>query len=406
MRVEERFLNYVSYWTTSDETGTSNPTSEREFTLAKVLEQELKEMGLEKVLLSDTCYVYGLLPATPGMENKKSIGLIAHMDTAPDFSGENVKPQIIENYDGNDVLLKGSNTWLKVSDFPHLETLKGHRLITTDGTTLLGADDKAGIAEIMTVIEEIKNSDIPHGDIWICFTPDEEVGMGPNSFDLDYFKADYAYTVDGAYEADIAYENFNAASAEFSITGVSVHPGEAKDIMVNAALIGCEIAMRLPQNETPAHTENREGFYHLTDMSGDVVSAKLSYIIRDHDKNLFESKLNRLRTLEVEMNQKYGANTVDLTITHSYENMLSVIENHMYVVDLAKDAIFAVGLEPISLPVRGGTDGARLSFMGLPCPNLGTGGYGFHGPYEHISIDSMERVVKILKEIISNPIDK
>lgn len=406
MRVEERFLNYVSYWTTSDETGTSNPTSEREFTLAKVLEQELKEMGLEKVLLSDTCYVYGLLPATPGMENKKSIGLIAHMDTAPDFSGENVKPQIIENYDGNDVLLKGSNTWLKVSDFPHLETLKGHRLITTDGTTLLGADDKAGIAEIMTVIEEIKNSDIPHGDIWICFTPDEEVGMGPNSFDLDYFKADYAYTVDGAYEADIAYENFNAASAEFSISGVSVHPGEAKDIMVNAALIGCEIAMKLPQNETPAHTENREGFYHLTDMSGDVVSAKLSYIIRDHDKNLFESKLNRLRTLEVEMNQKYGANTVDLTITHSYENMLSIIENHMYVVNLAKDAIFAVGLEPVSLPVRGGTDGARLSFMGLPCPNLGTGGYGFHGPYEHISIDSMERVVKILKEIISNPIDK
>ncbi len=406
MRVEERFLNYVSYWTTSDETGTSNPTSEREFTLAKVLEQELKEMGLEKVLLSDTCYVYGLLPATPGMENKKSIGLIAHMDTAPDFSGENVKPQIIENYDGNDILLKGSNTWLKVSDFPHLETLKGHRLITTDGTTLLGADDKAGIAEIMTVIEEIKNSDIPHGDIWICFTPDEEVGMGPNSFDLDYFKADYAYTVDGAYEADIAYENFNAASAEFSISGVSVHPGEAKDIMVNAALIGCEIAMKLPQNETPAHTENREGFYHLTDMSGDVVSAKLSYIIRDHDKNLFESKLNRLRTLEVEMNQKYGANTVDLTITHSYENMLSVIENHMYVVNLAKDAIFAVGLEPVSLPVRGGTDGARLSFMGLPCPNLGTGGYGFHGPYEHISIDSMERVVKILKEIISNPIDK
>ena len=406
MRVEERFLNYISYWTTSDETGTSNPTSEREFTLAKVLEQELKEMGLEKVLLSDTCYVYGLLPATTDMENKKAIGLIAHMDTAPDFSGENVKPQIIENYDGNDVLLKGNNTWLKVSDFPNLKSLAGHRLITTDGTTLLGADDKAGIAEIMTTIEEINNNDIPHGDIWICFTPDEEVGMGPNSFDLDYFKADYAYTVDGAYEADIAYENFNAASAEFQISGVSVHPGEAKDIMVNAALIACEIAMKLPQNETPAHTENREGFYHLTDISGDVVSAKLSYIIRDHDKNLFETKLNTLRALELEMNEKYGANTVTLNITHSYENMLSVIEKNMYVVDLAKNAISAVGLEPVSLPVRGGTDGARLSFMGLPCPNLGTGGYGFHGPYEHISIDSMERVVKILKEIVTNPIDK
>ena len=406
MRVKERFLNYVSYWTTSDENGTTNPTSEREFTLAKVLEQELKDMGLKKVLLSDTCYVYALLPATAGMENKKAIGLIAHMDTAPDFSGENVKPQIIENYDGKDILLKGNNTWLKVSDFPNLENLKGERLITTDGTTLLGADDKAGIAEIMTVIEEIKNSKIPHGDIWICFTPDEEVGMGPNSFDLDYFKAEYAYTVDGAYEADIAYENFNAASANFKITGVSVHPGEAKDIMVNAALIGCEIAMKLPQNEIPAHTENREGFYHLTDMSGDVVSASLSYIIRDHDKNLFEAKLNKLRALEIEMNQKYGSGTVELKITHSYENMLSVIEKNMHVVDLAKKAISSIGLEPVSLPVRGGTDGARLSFMGLPCPNLGTGGYGFHGPYEHISIDAMERVVKILKEIISNPIDK
>ena len=360
-------------------------------------------MGLEKVLLSDSCYVYGLLPATPGMENKKAIGLIAHMDTAPDFSGENVRPQIIENYDGKDILLKGNNTLLKVSDFPHLKNLIGHRLITTDGTTLLGADDKAGIAEIMTAVDEIKNSDTPHGDIWICFTPDEEVGMGPNSFDLDYFKADYAYTVDGAYEADIAYENFNAASAEFEITGVSVHPGEAKDIMVNAGLIACEIAMKLPEKETPAHTENREGFYHLTDMSGDVVSASLSYIIRDHDRYIFEERLNTLRSIESEMNNKYGANTVSLTIKHSYENMISVIEKNMHVVELAKKAISSTGLEPISLPVRGGTDGARLSFMGLPCPNLGTGGYGFHGPYEHVSVNSMERVVNILKEIISNP---
>lgn len=405
MNVETRFLNYVSYWTTSDENGTQNPTSEREFTLAKVLEQELNDMGLEKVLLSDTCYVYGLLPATPGMEQKKSIGLIAHMDTSPDFSGENVRPQIIEDYDGNDILLKGNNSLLKVADFPHLKTLKGHRLITTDGTTLLGADDKAGVAEIMTAVEEIKNSNIPHGDIWICFTPDEEVGMGPNNFDLDYFKADYAYTIDGAYEADIAYENFNAASAAFDIKGVSVHPGEAKDIMVNAALIACEIAMKLPELETPAHTEGREGFYHLMDITGDVVSAKLSYIIRDHDKTLFEKKLNTLHLIASEMNTKYGANTVSLTITHSYENMLSVIEKHMHVIELAKKAISSVGLEPVSLPVRGGTDGARLSFMGLPCPNLGTGGYGFHGPYEHVSVNSMERVVDILKEIIANPIN-
>jgi len=406
MKVEERFLKYVSYWTTSDEKGVKNPTSDREFSLAKELEKELLELGLEKVLLTDTCYVYGLLPATPGMENKKAIGLIAHMDTAPDFSGENVKPQIIPDYDGKDILLKGNNTWLKVSDFPTLKSLKGHRLITTDGTTLLGADDKAGIAEIITAVAEIKEENIPHGDIWVCFTPDEEVGMGPDSFDLDYFKAEYAYTVDGAYEADIAYENFNAASAEFCVKGVSVHPGEAKDIMVNAALIACEIASKLPKREIPAHTEGRQGFFHLTDMTGDVVSAKLSYIIRDHDKNLFESRLNLLRALEVKMNQKYGANTVELTITHSYENMISVIEQNMHVVELAKDAIFAVGLEPVSLPVRGGTDGARLSFMGLPCPNLGTGGYGFHGPYEHVSVDSMERVVKILKEIVSNPIDK
>ena len=405
MKLEERFLNYVSYWTTSDEEGTVNPTSQREFALAKVLEQELKDMGLSKVLLSDTCYVYGLLPATPGMEDKKAIGLIAHMDTAPDFSGENVKPQIIPEYDGNDILLPGSGTYLKVSDFPSLKDLKGHRLITTDGTTLLGADDKAGIAEIMTAVEELIKDGTPHGDIWVCFTPDEEVGMGPDSFDLDYFKADYAYTVDGAYEADIAYENFNAASALFDITGISVHPGEAKDIMVNAGLIACEIASRLPEKETPAHTEMREGFFHLTDISGDVVSAKLSYIIRDHDKKLFESRLNLLRTLEVEMNQKYGANTVDLKIHYSYENMASVMENHMYVIDLAKEAIAAVGLTPVSLPVRGGTDGARLSFMGLPCPNLGTGGYGFHGPYEHVSVTSMEKVVQILKHIATNPMD-
>lgn len=406
MNVEKRFLKYVSYWTTSDENGVQNPTSDREFSLAKVLAQELKDLNLEKVLLSDNCYVYGLLPASPGMENKKAIGLIAHMDTAPDFCGENVKPQIIEAYDGKDIYLSGSKSFIKVSDFPHLKTLKGHRLITTDGTTLLGADDKAGIAEIMTAIDEIISSGVSHGDIWICFTPDEEVGMGPVGFDLDYFKADYAYTVDGGYEGDIAYENFNAASATFEITGVSVHPGEAKDIMVNAALIATEIAMALPKRQTPAHTDHREGFFHLTDISGDVVSSKLSYIVRDHDQNLFESKLNLLRTLEIAMNQKYGANTVNLTITHSYENMLSIIKDHMYVVDLAKDAIFTVGLEPISSPVRGGTDGAQLSFMGLPCPNLGTGGYAFHGPYEHVSVDAMERVVRILKEIIINPIDK
>lgn len=406
MKVEERFLHYVSYWTTSDETKNSNPTSERELLLAKELRNELESLGLAKVMLSDTCYVYGLLPATPGMEGKKAIGLIAHMDTAPDFSGKDVKPQIIQNYDGKDILLKGTNQYLKVSDFPDLKRLVGHMLITTDGTTLLGADDKAGVAEIFTAIEYLKNSELPHGDIWVCITPDEEVGMGPNSFDLDYFKADYAYTVDGDYEGDVAYENFNAASATFEITGVNVHPGEAKDIMVNAGLIACEIAMNLPETETPSHTEDHEGFYHLCNIKGDVSHATMEYIVRDHDKNTFESRLNALRTLEVEMNQKYGANTVVLTINYSYENMLSVVEDNMYIIDLAKEAVKKNGIEPISKPIRGGTDGARLSFMGLPCPNLGTGGFGFHGPFEHISVNTMEKVVDILITICTNPVDK
>ena len=406
MKVEERFLHYVSYWTTSDETKNSNPTSERELLLAKELRNELESLGLAKVMLSDTCYVYGLLPATPGVEGKKAIGLIAHMDTAPDFSGKDVKPQIIQNYDGKDILLKGTNQYLKVSDFPDLKRLVGHTLITTDGTTLLGADDKAGVAEIFTAIEYLKNSELPHGDIWVCITPDEEVGMGPNSFDLDYFKADYAYTVDGDYEGDVAYENFNAASATFEITGVNVHPGEAKDIMVNAGLIACEIAMNLPETETPSHTEDHEGFYHLCNIKGDVSHATMEYIVRDHDKNTFESRLNALRTLEVEMNQKYGANTVVLTINYSYENMLSVVEDNMYIIDLAKEAVKKNGIEPISKPIRGGTDGARLSFMGLPCPNLGTGGFGFHGPFEHISVNTMEKVVDILITICTNPVDK
>lgn len=402
MKVQDRLLKYVAYWTTSDESGSVIPSSEREFALGRELKQELEDLGLSRVILTDHCYVYGLLPATSGMEDRKAIGFIAHIDTAPDYSGENVKPQIIENYDGNDILLKGSNTYLKVSDFPTLETLTGRTLITTDGTTLLGADDKAGIAEIMTALEQIITEGTPHGDIWIGFTPDEEIGAGADLFDLDYFKADFAYTVDGDYEGEVAYENFNAASADFIIHGVNVHPGEAKDIMVNAALLATEIVSRLPKAETPAHTEGREGFYHLTDMSGDVAFAKLSFIVRDHDKDIFESRLNLLRTIEVEMNQEYGAGTVELTITHSYENMLSVIEQHMDVIERAQNAIRESGLEPISRPVRGGTDGARLSFMGLPCPNLGTGGYGFHGPYEHISVEGMETAVRIIKSIATD----
>lgn len=400
MDVKERFLKYVSYWTTSDEENEQIPSSDRQFELAKVLEAELKDLGLEKVILTDHCYVYGLLPATEGYENTKAVGFIAHMDTAPDYSGKDVKPQIIENYDGNDVLLKGSGAVLKVSDFPELKTLTGRTLITTDGTTLLGSDDKAGVAEIMTAIEQIIASGTPHGDIWIGFTPDEEVGHGADLFDLDYFKADFAYTLDGDYEGEVAYENFNAASAVFRIKGVNVHPGEAKDIMVNAATVACEIQNRLPETETPSHTEGREGFYHMIDISGDVASAKLAYIVRDHDKEIFEKRLNTLRSLETEMNAKYGIDTVELTISHSYSNMLEVIEQHPYTVELAKQAIKNAGLEPLSRPVRGGTDGARLSFMGLPCPNLGTGGYGFHGPFEHVTVEGMNTAIEVIKELV------
>lgn len=405
-KVEERFLNYVSYWTTSDENSNTTPSSKREFSLGKVLESELNDLGLSNVKLDEKCYVYGLLPATPGMEDTKSIGFISHMDTAPDFSGENIKPQIIEKYDGKDILLKGSNTYLKTSDFPDLKTLTGKTLITTDGTTLLGADDKAGIAEIISALELIIDSKTPHGDIWVAFTPDEEIGAGASNFDLNYFKADYAYTVDGDYEGEVAYENFNAASATIKFKGINVHPGEAKDIMVNSALLACEFANKLPKNEVPSKTCDREGFFHLTDLSGDVSHSTLNYIIRDHDLEKFNDKIKFLENLTNEFNSKYGNDTVTINTSISYNNMLSIIEKHMYVVDLAKDAIKSVGLDPISRPVRGGTDGAMLSFKGLPCPNLGTGGYGFHGPFEHIAIESMQTVVKILVEIAKHPVKK
>lgn len=405
-KVEERFLNYVSYWTTSDENSNTTPSSKREFSLGKVLESELNDLGLSNVKLDEKCYVYGLLPATPGMEDTKSIGFISHMDTAPDFSGENIKPQIIEKYDGKDILLKGSNTYLKTSDFPDLKTLTGKTLITTDGTTLLGADDKAGIAEIISALELIIDSKTPHGDIWVAFTPDEEIGAGASNFDLNYFKADYAYTVDGDYEGEVAYENFNAASATIKFKGINVHPGEAKDIMVNSTLLACEFANKLPKNEVPSKTCGREGFFHLTDLSGDVSHSTLNYIIRDHDLEKFNDKIKFLENLTNEFNSKYGNDTVTINTSISYNNMLSIIEKHMYVVDLAKDAIKSVGLDPISRPVRGGTDGAMLSFKGLPCPNLGTGGYGFHGPFEHIAIESMQTVVKILVEIAKHPVKK
>jgi len=410
MKVQDRFLKYVSFTTTSNENSETCPSTRQQFELGKYLAEELERIGLSQVKIDEHCYVYGLLPATSGRENDTPIGFISHMDTSPDFSGENPKPQIIENYDGEDVLLKGSGKVLKVDDFPTLKWLKGRTLITTDGTTLLGADDKAGIAEIVTAMEELIETDrhaesrgyenlSGHGDIWVCFTPDEEIGRGADKFDLDYFKAKYAYTVDGSYEGEIAYENFNAASAKFTIHGKSVHPGEAKGIMKNASLIAAEIAMTLPANETPATTEGREGFYHLTDIKGDVSAATLDYIVRDHDQTHFEERQKDLKEIAKKFNEKYGDGTVELELKHSYSNMLQVIEKSPEVLERARTAIESAGITPVCDPVRGGTDGAKLSFMGLPCPNLGTGGYGYHGPFEHISVEGMQTVVKIIKNI-------
>lgn len=406
MKVEDRFLKYVSYWTTSCDNQDVIPSTERQFALAHVLEQEMKELGLSNVVCDNHCYVYGMLPATEGYEKTKSIGFIAHIDTSPAFSGKQVTPVVIPNYDGKDVILNGTGDVLKVSDFPRLASRAGQTLIVTDGTTLLGADDKAGVAEILTAAEHLIKENIPHGEIWIGFTPDEEVGSGSHLFDLDYFKADYAYTVDGDYEGEIAYENFNAASGEFQIKGVNVHPGSAKNIMVNAASIACEIQSLLPSKEVPEHTEGREGFYHLTNITGDVNYAKINYIIRDHATERFEQRMAFLREIERKMQEKYGRETVSLTLSESYHNMLEIIEKHFYIVEKAQDAIRSAGMTPISLPIRGGTDGGQLSFRGLPCPNLGTGGEGFHGPYEHITVEAMEAVVKVIVSIMKHPIEK
>ncbi len=402
--LQERFLKYITTYTTSDEESETVPSAARELDLAHILTAELTDLGVNDVILSKTGYVYGHIPATPGMEGHKSVAFIAHMDTAPDYPGENVNPVFHENYDGSDVVLEGTGAILSVKDFPELETLKGRTLITTDGTTLLGADDKAGVAEIMTMTEKVLKEDIPHGDFWVVFTPDEEIGRGSDHFDFDICKADYGYTVDGDYEGEVAYENFNAASAIIKVTGKNVHPGEAKNIMKNASLIGTEFASLLPADETPATTEGREGFYHLIDMKGDVASATLTYIIRDHDHDIFENRKKHMMELTAQLNEKYGEGTVECTIKDSYANMIEIMKDHMDIIEGAKAAIQSVGLEPISRPIRGGTDGAMLTFKGLPCPNLGTSGYGFHGPFEHCTIEGMETVVTILTYLANHPL--
>lgn len=400
MRAYERFLNYVKIHTTSDENSGAVPSAQREFDLGNILAEELKEIGVKNVRITKDCYVYGEIPATEGYENISALGFIAHMDTAPDFSGEGVRPQIIGNYDGKDIPLGESGRMLGCKAFPNLLTLKGKTLITTDGTTLLGADDKAGIAEIMTMAEQLIKENIPHGKICIAFTPDEEIGEGADHFDVEGFGAKYAYTVDGGAENEIEFENFNAAGATVEITGLSVHPGDSKDTMVNAALVAMEFNQMLPSGETPRGTKGYEGFFHLTDMSGDVSEARLDYIIRDHDAAHFEIRKEQMQHIADLLNEKYGNGTVKLTLKEQYRNMREKIEECMFLIDYAKKAVQEAGLQPKTVAIRGGTDGARLSFMGLPCPNLGTGGYAFHGPFEHITTEGMDSVVEILKGIV------
>ena len=400
MTALERFLIYVKIHTASSENLERTPTEEREFDLSRVLEKEMKDLGFERVFVDEHAYVYGFLPATPGCEERPCVGFIAHLDTIPDFSGENVNPQLIENYDGGDVRLGESGRVLTKDVNPSLPKLKGHTLVTTDGTTVLGADDKAGIAAIMTACERILAEGRPHGAIAVCFTPDEEVGHGASLLDLERFGADFAYTVDGGELDEINFETFNAASAKWEIRGFNIHPGSAKDKMINASLVAMEINAMLPCGAVPERTEGYEGFFHLTDMSGSVEKAELSYILRDHDASGLAEKEKLMRLIEKQINEKYGEGTAKLTIREQYRNMAEKLAAHMEIVELAERAIRAIGLEPVRVPIRGGTDGSQLSFRGLLCPNIGTGGYAFHGPYEHTSAENLERAAHLVETII------
>lgn len=400
MRAYERLLNYVKVYTTSEDEQEIVPSTSRQFDLGNQLAKELKNIGVQDVRIDDKCYVYGVIPATAGLEDKPAIGFIAHMDTAPDFSGENVNPQIIPDYDGTDVKLGESEYTLTLKDFPHLADLKGRTLITTDGTTLLGADDKAGVAEIMTMAEQIIKENIPHGKICIGFTPDEEVGGGADHFDVKGFGADFAYTVDGGAESEIEYENFNAVRADVDFKGFNIHPGSAKNTMINAALVAMEFNNMLPAGETPRDTDGYEGFYHLTRMSGNVEKANLNYILRDHDADNIARRQEIMKEIAKKLNEKYGAGTVNLTLKEEYRNMAEKIRENFHLIENAKKAVKKSGVEPQVVPVRGGTDGARLSFMGLPCPNLGTGSYACHGPYEHATAEGMDIVVDTLTELV------
>ena len=400
MKASERLLKYAVIYTGSDEDhAEQTPSTPEQMTLAQVLAKDMRDIGLTDVSVDAHAYVYGFLPATAGREQCPPIGFIAHIDIVNEFGTSEIHPQIVKEYDGGEIALGTSGRTLDTVQFPDLKQAIGKTVITTDGTTVLGADDKAGVAEILTMCERLVQDNLPHGKICVCFTPDEEIGHGAALLDLEKFGASYAYTVDGGAPNEVEWETFYAAAADWSIAGVSVHPGDAKDKMINAAMVAMEINGMLPPDEIPAKTQGREGFFHLCDMSGDVSAAKLSYIIRDHDAEKFSQRKQTMREIERKINETYGAGTAALTLREQYRNMAEILQHHPDVVEQAKRAIRAVGLTPVSNPVRGGTDGAQLSFRGLPCPNLGTGAYALHGPYEHAIAEQMDVMTEILLHI-------
>ena len=401
MRAYERFLNYAKVNTESADGTGKSPSTDGQWDLARLLVEELNALGMKDAKVSEFGVVTAVLPATPGCEAVPTLGFLAHMDTAPAFSGAGVVPIVHENYDGGDVVLPKEGRVIRLADFPEMATLKGRTLITADGSTLLGADDKAGVAEVMTLCEELITSGAPHGKLCVAFTPDEEIGEGSNHFDVPAFGAKYAYTVDGSKEGGIEYENFNAASAKVEITGVSVHPGEAKDAMENALLIAMELNAKLPPEEIPARTEGYQGFFHLDEMNGTVAFAKMDYIIRDHDMERFTQRKALMEQVVQEVQAAHPKAKLELTLRDSYYNMVGQLKDCMHLVENAREAARMAGEEPTTTAIRGGTDGARLSFKGLPCPNLGTGGYNFHGPYECVTVEGMDTVVAILRNIVA-----
>ena len=399
MELKERFLKYVGFDTQSDPESETYPSTAKQLILLNYLAEEMKELGLEDVEVDANGYAMGTIPATPGYEDRPVIGFISHVDTSPDMSGADIHPRIIENYDGGDICLNEQLT-MTLADFPELAFFKGHTLITTDGTTLLGADDKAGVAEIMTAVEYLMaHPEIPHGKLRIGFTPDEEVGRGVDFFDVEAFGAQFAYTVDGGFEGELEYENFNAASAKIAVQGRNIHPGYAKDKMINALQVVCEINALLPAAQRPEHTEEYDGFYHLVGINGTVEQAASEYIIRDHSREKFEAKKAYLQSAVKLLAEKYGEGVITLTLKDQYYNMREMVEPVMHIVDLASQAMKEVGIVPIVKPVRGGTDGAQLSFMGLPCPNIFAGGHNFHGRYEFVPIQSMEKARDVVIQI-------